>query len=278
MFETVKKLIREVFDYKKDILHRIRINKRVTKLFGCQYRVNRKFINIITTYKCNLLCYDCSQNCRQAPSGEKMTAGQVNRFVRESIKNNIHYQTIFITGGESLIEKNIFEIFNILIKYKNKYSLNTKIILITNGYGKLIKEQIKKVPSTIIIRNTNKTSNYSSRFFSINIAPKDFKEYKDVDFRNGCYILQGCGMSLTKYGYYACPNMGAIDRVVGLNIGRKTFLKSNDKMRDQMNKLCRYCGLFLYKGYKGNDRNKQSKTYKKLFKKYKLKKPNLTDY
>jgi hypothetical protein len=72
--------------------------------------------------------------------------------------------------------------------------------------------------------------------------------------------------------------MGAIDRVFGFNVGRKSFPKKDDSMRDQMDLLCRYCGSFLYKGYRNNKPGTQSKSLKRQFKKYKRNKPKMTLY
>jgi len=70
---------------------------------------------------------------------------------------------------------------------------------------------------------------------------------------------------------------GAIDRTSGFNIGRKKLPADDDEMRDQLDKLCRYCGFFLYSGYRRKP-GYNSKTWKKQFEIYKQKKPKLDLY
>lgn len=275
--KPLKKAARWSYFFLKDNWHRFRINPRVTKILGYAYRSDPNKVDLITTYHCNLKCYDCSQMCRQAPSREKMTIEQVKRFISESKKAGKKWGRITVYGGESTLEPETMGMFRLLLKYKRDFSPKSEIKIITNGVGKKVQDEIKKLPEGIIIQNNKKTSQIHGYFISINAAPRDRKRYKDADFRNGCLVLNQCGKSLTKHGYYACPNAGSIDRIMGFNLGRKTLPEDKDSMREQLEKLCPYCGLFLFEDYRKKP-GYWSKSWKKAFANYQKKKPKLDLY
>jgi hypothetical protein len=50
------------------------------------------------------------------------------------------------------------------------------------------------------------------------------------------------------YGYYQCTVAAAIDRIFGLNIGRKSLPTRKDNMIDLYRAFCGYCGHFLRYG------------------------------
>ena len=120
--------------------------------------------------------------------------------------------------------------------------------VVTNGYGPVVNRVIATLPKELKIVNTLKKdtsgNNAHSPHIPFYIAPVDVAEYRNTDYANACRI-SSCGIGLTKYGYYQCPIGGAIDRVFGFNIGRKTMPLPEDSMTDQMNMLCRYCGHFI---------------------------------
>jgi len=125
-------------------------------------------------------------------------------------------------------------------------------------------------------------------FCDFNIAPMDVG-YKNTDYSGGCWAREMCGMGLNRYGYYCCSVAGGIDRVLGLNIGRKKLPSSKDLMNDQSSKFCRYCGhlgtppwpqqLEQIKIRRANSpKGRMSESWVKAYKKYKRKKPLLTLY
>lgn len=261
----------------RDLRQRFRINRNITKYLGYAFKVNAKRLDIITTAHCNSMCYDCSQNCRQAPSREKMNLEQIKKFILESNKLNKRWKMIIISGGESILEPDFFDLLNALLRYRKQYSPKTKIRLLTNGRGKTVQELLSKVPSEVEVVNTNKTSSINPTFISINAAPKDMPGYEKADFRNGCRLIRQCGGGLTKNGFYCCSTAGAIDRVMGFNLGLKSINANDEDFRKQLNTLCQYCGNFLYSNYK-NKPGFQTKSWKKAFASYKVKKPKLSEY
>jgi hypothetical protein len=53
-------------------------------------------------------------------------------------------------------------------------------------------------------------------------------------------------LGLTRYGYYPHPICGGIDRVFGLDIGRKHLPDSSDGIQDHFTRLCGLCGFFRH--------------------------------
>ena len=259
----------------------IRVQKPITKLFGPRYLPNHKYISIDITYHCNLKCINCNRSCGQAPCNDQMTVKQIYKFVKESINNNVKWEEIRILGGEPTLHPNVLEILNLLLKYKNNYSSDTIIRFVTNGIENY--NIISKIPKKIRIQIMPKKDKV--HHIPFNVAPKDSRLYKYANYSNGCLITSMCGIGLTPYGYYPCAIAGGIDRIFGFNIGRKKLPSSNDSMIDQLQVFCRLCGHFRYPSkklfmYKVKHTNNEilSPTWKKAYKKYKIKKPLLSLY
>jgi len=253
----------------------VRLQKVVTAIKGPLYKRSNEIIEIDITYECNLRCANCNRSCTQAPSKERMTVAQIEKFVNESINKGIRWKLIFLLGGEPTLHPDILTILSILLDYKKKYSPNTRVSLTTNGTGDFVKNVLRKVPKGITIEDTNKGSR-GYRHWSFNAAPIDSIWYKLLDFCNGCSELSECGMGLTPYGYYCCSIAGGIDRIFGFDMGRKTLPEKNDLMIEQVKKFCRLCGHF--KIYERDSRIILSSTWERVYKEYKLKKPKLTLY
>lgn len=261
----------------RDLKQRFRTNKNVTRFLGYAFWVNPNIVEILVTTKCNSLCYDCSQNCRQAPANESISLEQVDKFVNESVKLNKKWKKILVSGGESILDENCIDVLNRLRNYRDKHSPKTTIVLLTNGRGNRVLNALKKVPDDIEIFSTNKRSSYNPWFKSINAAPIDCNKYRNADFANGCRLMSNSGGGLSRNGYYCCSTASAIDRVMGFNLGLKTINASDRDFRKQTNVLCRYCGFFLHSNYK-NKPGFQTKSWEKALADYKKKKPVLDKY
>ncbi len=252
-----------------------RSEKIITKLFGPTYQRSRISMEIDLTYYCNLKCINCDRSCRQAPTNEKLTVAQIQKFIKELIQKNIRLKIIRITGGEPALHPDALEILNLLLDYKIKHSPDCEIIFITNGFGQAVKAFLAKLPKEIEILNSEKKSEFQS-FQLFNIAPCDSFMYKFSDFSSGCWITANCGVGLTPYGYYPCAVAGGIDRIFGFNIARKNFPDLNDSMTDQLQTFCKLCGHFRNSRY--TTKEVISPSWKMAYERYKQSKPNLSLY
>lgn len=274
----IKKLEENYGIASKCIKDFVRLQRVVTAIKGSKYIKyikSKEKIEIDLTYDCNLRCANCNRSCTQAPSKERMTVVQIEKFVNESINKDVRWQLISLLGGEPTLHPDILTILSILLDYKIKYSPNMTLQVETNGTGDFVKNVLTKFPQGINILNSDKGS-MGYLHTSFNVAPIDTIWYKLSDFSNGCYILKYCGTGLTRYGYYCCAVAGGIDRIFGFDMGRKTFPEKDDSMIEQLNKFCRLCGLF-----KINDKDRRiilSSTWKKAYKEYETRKPKLSLY
>lgn len=213
------------------------------KRFNCSY--NR--IELVITYSCNMRCYNCDAMVPQAISKEEMTVQQIGKFINESIENSIYWHHIRILGGEPTLHKDIFIFLDLLLSYRNTHSPETKIQLVTNGYGKAVQEIIAKIPGGIEIENSNKTSNFQPTFSPVNQAPIDMAEYQDSDFSKGCWIPALCGITLDMHGYYPCSAAAAIDRVFGFDKGKKELPVAKGSLEEMFKDFCKLCGHYYDK-------------------------------
>lgn len=270
---------------------------------GCrrpQFLRNPWKIEIDITWECDVYCINCNRSCRQAPTNERMTIEQIEKFVDEAVSKNILYDQIFVSGGEPTLHPELLEIIDILIHYKKSFSKDTKLLLYTNGFSEKGKNILTKIPSDVAIENSSKTGHIHPHFHRFNVAPIDTESRNNKNWEAGCTHAALWAMGLGRYGYYQCPLAASIDRVVGYDIGRKELPTENDTMIDQMKILCKYCGLqfpeytagkSLLSSQYAPDSNRIldlpdvdgaiediSPTWQKIYKEYKKKKPTLTLY
>lgn len=213
-----------------------------------------------------------------------MYPAQIERFVNESISNEVQWEIIGVLGGEPMLHQNLDEILVILINYKEDYSPKSIIRITTSGNGKEVKEAIINVPEGVEVNNTNKTGAYQEKFEPFNMAPVDQWKFLFSDYRNGCSTTTDCGLGLNKYGYYPCGPGGSIDRVMGFDIGLKHLPLSHDQILPQMEMICRYCGHFCSRHFIPKEEritiigNPMSSSWINAYSAYDKKKPVLTDY
>jgi hypothetical protein len=280
--------IRESFDksYRRIVL------KPYRDLMGrlkSRYPVNYGRIEIEITTHCNLKCFNCNRSCRQAPSNEHMTINQLRSFLNETIQTNKQWKELHLIGGEPTLHKDIFEICNIFLDFKNTHAPRTKVFVVTNGFGPKVNDVLLRLPEGIDVINSSKKTPAQS-FDTYNIAPIDLDNYKNknIDFSAGCWVMEDCGMALTRYGYYCCGPGASVDRVFNFGIGIKELgMVTEEAMRNQARILCQYCGLFKRQHRHAGSRNEDhgyynkeqtSQSWKDVYKKYNEKKPELSVY
>ena len=255
----------------------LRNNRIITKILGPQFEINLNSIEIDITYDCNLKCFNCNRACSLVPSKEAMSVKQIQKFVDESIKINRKWRKINIMGGEPTLHPNIFEIVDLFLSYKRRFSPQTDLVIVTNNFGTKVNDVLSKLPEGIRIRNGNMKSRVQ-KFKSFHLAPADFRKYRNVDYINGCSIPWLCGMALTLYGYYPCAQAAAIDRVFGFNLGEKTLPLNANVLREKLQIFCKYCGHFKIGENQIAIKNEVSPSWERACEKYRIKKPSLSLY
>jgi hypothetical protein len=212
---------------------------------GPPYRPSHRRIIIDITAACNLGCVDCNRSCGpdQAPAPEHMAVDQVERFIGESRRQNRHWDMIQIEGGEPTLHPQVLEIVRVLDRYVSRDSRGTIIQVNTNGYAECSRAILQQLPPSVTGYSSQKTQRVQGEHVPFNVAPVDVAEDSAVDFSQGCFLPSMYGLGLTRHGYYPHPICGAIDRVFGMDVGRKTLPEPGDGLHEQFPQLCRYCGL-----------------------------------
>jgi hypothetical protein len=210
------------------------------------YKPNTKKIIIDVTHFCNLKCRNCNRSCaeHQANVQEHMTVEQIKRFVEESVSQRRRWSHIMLEGGEPTLNPHILEIVDELVRYKRKHSPKTRLFLCTNGYAKPTRRIIEKMPPGVCVLDSAKESPNQEQHRDFNVAPIDLRPDKSSMFENGCVFPTIFGIGLNRYGYYPHAVCGGIDRVFGLDVGRKFLPDADDDLSDIYPHLCRYCGHF----------------------------------
>jgi hypothetical protein len=71
---------------------------------------------------------------------------------------------------------------------------------------------------------STKHSTLPSKYWTMNVAPKDFPFFDGEDYSEACGQQKRCGIELATNGkYYACPMSGGIDRIFKLDVGVSSF-------------------------------------------------------
>jgi hypothetical protein len=187
----------------------------------------------------------------------------MEKFVNESLSLHWRWDRIALIGGEPSFHPEIFKLISVVKAYKDKYP-KCSIQFYTNGYGPYVKSVISKLPKWLVIMNSQKTGRIQE-FHPYNIAPIDVKKYHKAQYCEGCPVTNMCGMGLNRYGFYPCGAGAAVDRIFGLNIGIKHLSDiSLEALADQMDKICRFCGHYIY--YQDRNMVVQKQLYSKSWK------------
>lgn len=252
-----------------DILTKLPLSKIDVFKDRKKFLPNINKIEIDITYVCNLMCLGCNRSCSQAPTKESVTFSDIERFVKESILANKKWELINILGGEPTLHPKFVEIIKYIHnEYIIKQSPRTILQIVSNGYDEKsrnlcddMKSKYKNVRIDYYSYKTNKVVEYFSPF---NDAPIDDENFKNADFKKGCWVTSICGIGFNKKGYYACAVAGGIDRISKKNMAIDNLSEiTNDKLEMQLQEFCKYCGNF--KAYDENYGNFIPRVEKKPF-------------
>lgn len=216
---------------------------------GPPYRPSHNSIIIDITTLCNRHCVDCNRSVgeNQAMSSEHMPLARIDRFIEQSIASHRHWERIDIEGGEPTLHPDVRAIVARLLDYRKEHSPGTNIRVLSNGYGDKVNKVIEQLSGLgVDICNSHKLTTIQEDHCAFNIAPCDLEQYAGERFSQACHLPAAYGVGLTRDGYYPHPVCGGIDRVFGFGVGRNDLPDPNDPMTDQFERLCRYCGFYLY--------------------------------
>lgn len=221
-----------------------------------------KNIQIDISHRCNLSCVQCDRNCNIVPPDTDMSLEQINKFVTESINENMQWKRIDILGGEPTLHNKLPEIFKVLERYR-KFFPETYFQITTNGIDK---SKWNMIPDWVYIRNTKKRADQQpTRHDKYHIAPCDLGYYRE----SICTIPYKCGMSLTTQGYFICGAGAAIARVFKIDCGVPHLKEFTEQtIKNQAKLICKYCGHGYPETNKRTDHEEMSESWKKAFNEY----------
>ena len=242
-----------------------RLSKPVTAILGKRWKRSRQFLEIDLTYRCNMRCNDCNRSVTQAPENTQLSRKDIETYIQEWIAQDHQWERVRLLGGEPTLHREFLTIVDDLRAYRRAHAPKMVIEVISNGFGARVNAVLEQIPSDIKVVNTNKTSNIQPVHHTFNRAPCDFTEHDNSNFSNGCFVTEFSGTGLSPTGYYHCAVAGGIDRILGLNIGRKVLPTSDDEMRAEMEALCRYCGHFTAQMQEVPESEKMSESWKTAY-------------
>ena len=260
---TLERLILDAYQF-------LRSQSVVADRLGPQFRPSREYAEIDITYRCNLKCINCNRSCAQAPSDLEMSVADIAAFIDESVDRAIAWKRIRILGGEPTLHSRILDIIDLLIRYRRDHNPQVKLVLGTNFKGSRVKRVLAKLPESIHIKSTLKTSPVNL-FRPFNMAPVDTVFNRFSDYTCGCRIIQECGLGVTPSGYYMCAVAGGIDRIFQYHLGRPAIPAETDRLSDQMSAFCRLCGHFGFQW--PTRRTKLSPTWRRAYRRFERERP-----
>jgi hypothetical protein len=174
-----------------------------------------------------------------------MTPEQVKQFVGESLDLNWEWTRIHILGGEPTIHPRFREMIEPLMEYRRHHP-NVLLRVISNGNGKLAEHHGWLRDSGVVVNIEGKRRDVTPSWFrNMRHAPID--DDPQCTHKPPCSIYGqgegGCGIGLTRHGYFLCGAGAAIARVLGLDIGVMRLEDlTHEAMLKQADEICHLCG------------------------------------
>jgi hypothetical protein len=212
-----------------------------------------KHIEIEINTACDLACFACDRfSDLKETWTPNMTVDQVGFFVDESIALKWRWERIRLLGGEPTLHPKFEKMIDQILRYRQWWRQTwqdpdePKLFLqvLTNGRGKSVEYRKPLTDLGISLHAEIKSPGVQPPWFNnFRIAPID----RDPDCGElppcGIFATRGCGIGLTRHGYFLDGAGAAVARVAGLDIGVMELAGVTwDAMMEQARILCRLCG------------------------------------
>jgi hypothetical protein len=146
-------------------------------------------------------------------------------------------------GGEPTLHSQLQEIVERLMEYRHAYP-EVLLRVISNGSGKIGEYRQWLEERQINMSLASKRAGAPPGYFdNMQIAPLDKDPNMGPAAPCGIFGTYGCGLGLTKHGYFLCGAGASIARVIGADIGVMRLADvTHAAMVKQAERLCNICG------------------------------------
>ena len=192
---------------------------------------------------CDCACFGCDRfsDVTNAPA---MTISQVALFIQESIALGWTWERIRVLGGEPTLHPRLMYIIHMLTAYRDRCLPDCLIQVLSNGLGKADKCAAVLASMRVDLHcETKERGVQPSWFRNTRIVPVD--RDPDVGALEPCGIfgVRGCGLGLTRHGFFLDGAGASLAKVNGLDVGVQHLRDvTMDAMLAQARVLCRLCG------------------------------------
>jgi hypothetical protein len=192
---------------------------------------------------CDLACFGCDR-FSDVTTAPNMTVAQVSRFVDESLELGWDWERIRLLGGEPTLHPQLKEIAGEIQRYKHRFR-NVFVQVLSNGRGKWERERhwLTRIGFNVHVEGPKVKGVTPNWFTNTRIVPLDRNPTVITVPPCGIFDVRGCGIGLTRHGYFLDGAGASIARVAGYDIGVMALKDLTwDAMLDQAKVLCRVCG------------------------------------
>jgi hypothetical protein len=193
---------------------------------------------------CDLACFACDRfsDLKQIWT-PNMTVSQVRRFVEESFDLNWEWERIRFLGGEPTLHPHFEELIGLLVEYRRRFP-RVFLQVLTNGRGKSAQYMRMCRDLNISLHAETKTEGVDPPWFNnTRIVPVDRDPNCGEMPPCSIFGLRGCGIALTRHGYFLDGAGASAARVAGHDVGKMHLSEVTwQSMLEQARVLCRICG------------------------------------
>lgn len=201
-----------------------------------------KHVELEILTACDLACFACDRMSDVASKGvPHMSLEQVKLFVDESLELGWEWERIRLLGGEPTLHPRFVEMLDELFRYRRMFP-DVFLQVLTNGLGKAKQYRELCRIEKVSLHAEQKQRGMTPRWFNnTRITPLDRGLRPTTPC--GIFGVRGCGIGLTRHGYFLDGAGATVARVAGHDIGVMHLRDVTwERMLEQAAVLCMECG------------------------------------